>query len=216
MWTSHRCTISQGRSPSTLPSQATCSRSRSCSLDRWRAMSGDSQGHFTKRTAAASLPTTTRRSSYQRADASHLAARCSCHHVTPVRPKRVFQRRGLAPQATKACWDFEGIYCSSRHIPGVRFAGLIHPGLIGTAPSQARPRPQRGSPATSKRGFSARTAAPHGRCPVTPSERPHQELLDMWNARERALVGAPGPSPPCLRGVHSAGHPALHASAPRP
>lgn len=39
------------------------------------------------------------------------------------------------PQATKACWDFEGVYCRSRHIPGVRFAGLIHPGLIGTAPS---------------------------------------------------------------------------------
>lgn len=39
------------------------------------------------------------------------------------------------PCASKACWDLEGIYCSSRHIPGVRFAGLIHPGLIGTAPS---------------------------------------------------------------------------------
>jgi len=39
------------------------------------------------------------------------------------------------PEATKAIWDFEGIYCCSRHIPGVRFAGLIHPGLIGTAPS---------------------------------------------------------------------------------
>jgi formamidase len=39
------------------------------------------------------------------------------------------------PCATKAIWDLEGIYCSSRHIPGVRFAGLIHPGLIGTAPS---------------------------------------------------------------------------------
>jgi formamidase len=25
-------------------------------------------------------------------------------------------------------------FCCSRHIPGVRFAGLIHPGLIGTAP----------------------------------------------------------------------------------
>lgn len=25
--------------------------------------------------------------------------------------------------------------CSARHIPGVRFAGIIHPGLIGTAPS---------------------------------------------------------------------------------
>lgn len=39
------------------------------------------------------------------------------------------------PHATKAIWDLEGIYCSSRHIPGVKFAGLIHPGLIGTAPS---------------------------------------------------------------------------------
>jgi formamidase len=39
------------------------------------------------------------------------------------------------PRASKAIWDIEGIYCSSRHIPGVRFAGLIHPGLIGTAPS---------------------------------------------------------------------------------
>jgi len=58
------------------------------------------------------------------------------------------------PQATKACWDFQGIYCCSRHIPGVRFPGLIHPGLIGTAPSQ--------------------------------------ELLDMWNEREAALVAEEG------------------------
>ena len=39
------------------------------------------------------------------------------------------------PEARKACWDFHGIYTSSRHIPGVRFPGLIHPGLIGTLPS---------------------------------------------------------------------------------
>lgn len=39
------------------------------------------------------------------------------------------------PQASKAIWDFDGIYCSSRHIPGVRFAGLIHPGILGCAPS---------------------------------------------------------------------------------
>ncbi|EGD94439.1 formamidase [Trichophyton tonsurans CBS 112818] len=38
-------------------------------------------------------------------------------------------------QAAKAIWDFEGIFCSSRHIPGVRFAGLIHPGILGCAPS---------------------------------------------------------------------------------
>jgi len=41
----------------------------------------------------------------------------------------------LYPKAGKAIWDFEGIYCTSRHIPHVRFVGLIHPGLIGTAPS---------------------------------------------------------------------------------
>jgi len=28
-----------------------------------------------------------------------------------------------------------GVYASSRHIPGVRFAGIPHPGIIGTAPS---------------------------------------------------------------------------------
>ena len=39
------------------------------------------------------------------------------------------------PEAAKACWDLQGIYTSSRHIPGVRFAGITHPGLIGCAPS---------------------------------------------------------------------------------
>jgi formamidase len=39
------------------------------------------------------------------------------------------------PKAAKAIWDFQGIYTSSRHIPGVRFAGITHPGLIGCAPS---------------------------------------------------------------------------------
>lgn len=39
------------------------------------------------------------------------------------------------PNAAKAIWDFDGIYCSSRHIPGVRFPGLIHPGILGCAPS---------------------------------------------------------------------------------
>ncbi|MCO5588820.1 hypothetical protein L7F22_042780 [Adiantum nelumboides] len=40
------------------------------------------------------------------------------------------------PHASKAIWHFEGIFAQSRHIPGVRFPGLIHPGLIGTAPSR--------------------------------------------------------------------------------
>ena len=35
----------------------------------------------------------------------------------------------------KAIWDFEGIYATSRHIPGVRFAGQVHPGILAVAPS---------------------------------------------------------------------------------
>lgn len=58
------------------------------------------------------------------------------------------------PKATKAIWDLEGVYCTSRHIPGVKFAGMIHPGLIGTAPSQ--------------------------------------ELLELWNNREKTLVNEEG------------------------
>jgi formamidase len=39
------------------------------------------------------------------------------------------------PEARKAIWDLNGIYASSRHIEGVRFAGLPHPGVMGCAPS---------------------------------------------------------------------------------
>jgi formamidase len=40
------------------------------------------------------------------------------------------------PKAAKAIWDLKGMYCSSRHIPGVRWPGLVHPGLIGCLPSR--------------------------------------------------------------------------------
>lgn len=39
------------------------------------------------------------------------------------------------PDAYKAIWDFTGQVATSRHVPGVAFEGLIHPGLMGTAPS---------------------------------------------------------------------------------
>jgi formamidase len=39
------------------------------------------------------------------------------------------------PDAYKAIWDFTGQTATSRHVPGVSFSGLIHPGLMGTAPS---------------------------------------------------------------------------------
>ncbi|GAA0919006.1 formamidase [Streptomyces thermoalcalitolerans] len=40
------------------------------------------------------------------------------------------------PDAYKAIWDFHGQVATSRHLPGVRFTGITHPGLFGTAPSQ--------------------------------------------------------------------------------
>lgn len=40
------------------------------------------------------------------------------------------------PEARKACWDFHGIYTTSRQIPHVKFAGIMHPGLIGCMPSK--------------------------------------------------------------------------------
>ncbi|MDW5325268.1 formamidase [Plantactinospora sp. KLBMP9567] len=41
------------------------------------------------------------------------------------------------PDAYKAIWDFSGQQATSRHVPGVTFTGMIHPGLMGTAPSAA-------------------------------------------------------------------------------
>jgi len=40
------------------------------------------------------------------------------------------------PEARKACWNYSGIYANSRHIPGIEFAGIMHPGLIGCLPSK--------------------------------------------------------------------------------
>ncbi|WP_104164524.1 formamidase [Arthrobacter sp. SX1312] len=39
------------------------------------------------------------------------------------------------PDAYKAIWDFSGQVAISRHVPEVSYVGLIHPGLMGTAPS---------------------------------------------------------------------------------
>jgi len=39
------------------------------------------------------------------------------------------------PEAYKVIWDFRGQTATSRHVPGVSFTGIVHPGLMGTAPS---------------------------------------------------------------------------------
>jgi formamidase len=41
------------------------------------------------------------------------------------------------PDAYKVIWDFSGGVATSRHVPGVSFTGIVHPGLMGTAPSPA-------------------------------------------------------------------------------
>ena len=40
------------------------------------------------------------------------------------------------PEAQKSIWDFKGMFTQSRHVPGVKYAGLIHPGLIGCLPDR--------------------------------------------------------------------------------
>ncbi|MGW1800089.1 formamidase [Streptomyces sp. NPDC001984] len=39
------------------------------------------------------------------------------------------------PDAYKAIWDLHGQQAVSRHLPGIRYTGITHPGLFGTAPS---------------------------------------------------------------------------------
>ncbi|HEX3545479.1 MAG TPA: formamidase [Mycobacterium sp.] len=39
------------------------------------------------------------------------------------------------PDAYKVIWDFRGGVATSRHVPGVSYTGIVHPGLMGTAPS---------------------------------------------------------------------------------
>src|SRR3954465_10192815 len=41
------------------------------------------------------------------------------------------------PDAYKAIWDFSGQTTTSRPVPHVKYAGIAHPGLRGTAPSAA-------------------------------------------------------------------------------
>ncbi|MFE9611344.1 formamidase [Streptomyces sp. NPDC006012] len=41
------------------------------------------------------------------------------------------------PDAYKAVWDFSGGVATSRHVPHVSFTGIVHPGLMGTAPSKS-------------------------------------------------------------------------------
>lgn len=63
-------------------------------------------------------------------------SREGCSHLTTGTNGGGLFANDFDTKACKAIWNFEGVYATSRHIPGVRFAGIPHPGLIGTAPSQ--------------------------------------------------------------------------------
>src|SRR5215472_12794988 len=43
------------------------------------------------------------------------------------------------PDAYKAIWDFHGQDATSRHVPGVRYTGITHPGLFDTDPNRVPP-----------------------------------------------------------------------------
>jgi formamidase len=52
-----------------------------------------------------------------------------------MQPERGGILRDYFPEPRKAIWEFDGVYAVSRHIPGVRLAGQVHPGVVGVAPS---------------------------------------------------------------------------------
>ncbi|MBD2577498.1 formamidase [Oscillatoria sp. FACHB-1406] len=85
------------------------------------------------------------------------------------------------PNAAKACWDIQGIYTQSRHIPGVRFAGITHPGLIGCAPSHEL---------LAKWNARERALVEKGGPPWKPAIPPLAELPNPKNAILGTLKGA--------------------------
>jgi formamidase len=98
------------------------------------------------------------------------------------------------PAARKAIWDLNGIFASSRHIEGVRFAGASHPGIIGCAPSPEllarwNDREAKVLAARSER-FVRGVAMPRargallGHLPAGESERVAREAARTWAARE--------------------------------
>ena len=100
------------------------------------------------------------------------------------------------PDAYKAIWDFHGQDATSRHVPGVRYTGITHPGLFGTAPSadllaewnrreqaliDTRTRPRAAArPATARGGHARRDTDRRGATARGPRGRPHGS-----GARER-------------------------------
>lgn len=98
------------------------------------------------------------------------------------------------PSARKAIWDLNGIYASSRHVQGVRFAGLPHPGTIGCAPSRERldrwNRRELSMLSTHGGVFTSEAVIPRpdgallGSLPASEFDRVAREAARTWAARE--------------------------------
>ena len=99
------------------------------------------------------------------------------------------------PDARKTIWDFHGIYATSRHIPGVRFAGITHPGLIGCAPDHDLLRklePARsgidrdgsGSGATARVAATGKPASCSAPCPGSELQKAAREAARTIPPRE--------------------------------
>lgn len=124
MSTSPKCIISAGPSRSKVLSQAT-----SCWLRSWTFS-------HSKTSRGVSLVFSPRRmvvGSWMRF--THLRTFPSLPVSLPPVLHHSVTNSFFRDYRAKAIWDFEGIYCTSRHLPHVKFAGLIHPGILGCAPS---------------------------------------------------------------------------------
>ncbi len=88
------------------------------------------------------------------------------------------------PDAYKAIWDFNGQIATSRHVPNVSFPGLIHPGLMGTAPSAAL------LAKWNKREGDLIATDPHRMPPLAlPPEAPHAVLGSLPSADFDRVAG---------------------------
>ncbi|MEH0147280.1 formamidase [Corynebacterium sp. Q4381] len=90
------------------------------------------------------------------------------------------------PDAYKAVWDFTGQTATSRHVPGVSFTGIIHPGLMGTAPSHEL------LSKWNKREGELIATDPHREPPLALPPEPDEAILGTLTGEDFDRVAAEG------------------------
>lgn len=90
------------------------------------------------------------------------------------------------PDAYKAVWDFNGQTATSRHVPGVSFTGIIHPGLMGTAPSHELLQKW------NKREGALIATDPHREPPLALPPEPEEAILGTLSGEEFERVASEG------------------------